>query len=232
MNENQMKEQEIVNQHQERERLLEAIRLGNREDLEIFEKKLLEMVQQDKLQIFKRIPDNKLRSYKNFLLSHNTLYSYSAEKGGLHPALSHYLSEKYAIMIEHTHQMDKLDEIHVAMIEQYGDLSLRYHKKTHPSLVNRIEEYIDIHFSEDSTIAGIAKKLHAHPSHLMRTFKKEKNMTISQFRNERRLKEAKELIMHSHLTITEIALMVGFSNVQYFTKLFKEKEGKTPKSFR
>ena len=38
----------------------------------------------------------------------------------------------------------------------------------------------------------------------------------------------KELILFSNLSMTEIAIMVGFSNSQYFSKFFKEIEGITP----
>jgi len=78
----------------------------------------------------------------------------------------------------------------------------------------------------------MAGKLHVHPSHLMRVFKKEKGITISHFRNLRRIKEAKELIQFSNLSMTEIAIMVGFSNSQYFSKFFKEAEGVTPVEYR
>ena len=37
----------------------------------------------------------------------------------------------------------------------------------------------------------MASKLHVHPSHLMRSFKKEKGITISYYRNMRRINEAK-----------------------------------------
>lgn len=67
---------------------------------------------------------------------------------------------------------------------------------------------------------------------MMRVFKKEKGITISQYRNLRRIKEAKELIQFSNLSMTEIALMVGFSNPQYFSTFFKDIEEMTPLEYR
>ena len=182
--------------------------------------------------ILNRVPNNKVRSYKNILLSHNTLYSYVAEKGGLSAWQCHFISEKYAIMIEHAETIAELDMIHSNMIKEYSDPTIRKSKSENLSIVEKAENYIEMNFSEDISMEEMAGKLHVHPSHLMRAFKKEKGITISHYRNLRRIKEAKELILFSNLSMTEIAIMVGFSNPQYFSKLFKEVEGVTPVEFK
>lgn len=175
---------------------------------------------------------DKVRSYKNILLSHNTLYSYVAEKGGLSSWQSHFMSEKYAIMIEHANNLTELDKIHSNMLMEYSNPTIRKSSSSKLSIVEKAENYIEMNFMEDHSIEVIARKLHVHPSHLMRAFKKEKGITVSHYRNLRRIQEAKELILFSNLTMTEIAIMVGICNSQYFSKLFKEIEGVTPKELR
>ncbi|MBM7599234.1 AraC-like DNA-binding protein [Virgibacillus halotolerans] len=223
----------IEETHKKREAFLYAIQTCNTAQLnkhrELFR---FEHMKEDPLKIFNRVPGNRLRSYKNILLSHNTLYGYSAEKGGLSASQSHFMSEKYAIMIEHSSKSSQLDQIHENMIDAYTDPSLRIKKGKGVTLVERVENYVEMNFAEDDTIDEMAKRLHVHPSHLMRTFKKEKGMTISHFRNQKRLKEAKELLLHSNLTITELSMMVGFNNVPYFSKVFKEETGMTSKEYR
>ena len=71
-----------------------------------------------------------------------------------------------------------------------------------------------------------------HPSHLMRTFKNEKGTTVSLYRNRKRVAEAKKLLSYSNLSLTDIAIMVGFNNSQYFSKVFKEVAGISPKVYR
>ena len=186
----------------------------------------------EQLNILNRVPNNKLRSYKNILLSHNTLYSYAAEKGGLSPWQSHFISEKYAIMIEHAETISELDKIHSYMVTEYSDPTIRKSNSDNLTIVEKAENYIEMNFAEDISMEEMAGKLHVHPSHLMRAFKKEKGITISHYRNMRRIKEAKELILFSNLSMTEIAIMVGFSNPQYFSKFFKEVEGITPVEFK
>ncbi|WP_461177712.1 hypothetical protein [Virgibacillus ainsalahensis] len=95
-------DERIEESHKYREIFLYAIETCDTLGVNQYMEKIQKYLKGDLLNIFNRIPGNKLRSYKNFLLSHNTLYSYSAEKGGLNAAKSHFMSEKYAIMIEHT----------------------------------------------------------------------------------------------------------------------------------
>ncbi|MFC4025205.1 helix-turn-helix transcriptional regulator [Oceanobacillus longus] len=225
------KEELIEEGHKKREALLVAIQNGDshavnaiRESMKPFYPIMAE--------IFNRVSDNKVRSFKNILFSGNTLYSYFAEKGGLPASLSHYMTGKYSILIEHATTIDQLEEIQENMLKDYADVNLRIFSNEDLSVVDRVVNYININFMEDITIDDIAKKNHVHPNHLMRAFKKEKGMTISQFRRKRRILEAKDLLIHSSLSITDIAVTIGFDTPQYFSKIFKVEEGITPKDFR
>jgi AraC-like DNA-binding protein len=218
--------------HNIREKLLNGIQMCDKEMISELIGEFTQKFRDEQLNILNRIPNNKVRSYKNILLSHNTLYSYAAEKGGLSAWQCHFISEKYAIMIEHAETLTELDRIHFNMVTEYSDPSIRKPKSGNLTIVEKAENYIEMNFSEDISMEEMAGKIHVHPSHLMRAFKKEKGITISHYRNLRRLKEAKELILFSNLSMTEIAIIVGLSNPQYFSKLFKEVEGVTPVEFK
>jgi len=63
--------------------------------------------------------------------------------------------------------------------------------------------------------------------------KSELGMTFTSYLNKLRLTEAARLLIEkSDTTVAEIAYSVGYANVSYFNKLFKEEYGCTPKSFR
>lgn len=63
--------------------------------------------------------------------------------------------------------------------------------------------------------------------------KSELGMTFTSYLNKLRLTEAARLLHEKEsATIAEIAYSVGYSNISYFNKLFKEEYGCTPKSFR
>jgi AraC-like DNA-binding protein len=63
--------------------------------------------------------------------------------------------------------------------------------------------------------------------------KAELGMTFTGYVNKLRLTEAARLLTEkSAATVAEIAYSVGYANVSYFNRLFKEEYGCTPKSFR
>ena len=101
------------------------------------------------------------------------------------------MSEKYAVMIEHSENISQLEKIHLNMLNEYADPTIRITKSENLSIVEKAENYIEMNFAEDISIEEMAGKLHVHPSHLMRAFKKEKGITISNYRNLRRIKKAK-----------------------------------------
>src|SRR6476619_7566224 len=86
----------IEDVHKLREKLLYRIQTSDGDLIAEFENEVSLKFSDEQLNILNRVPNNKVRSYKNILLSHNTLYSYVAEKGGLSPWQCHFISEKYA----------------------------------------------------------------------------------------------------------------------------------------
>ncbi|MDQ0256717.1 YesN/AraC family two-component response regulator [Evansella vedderi] len=141
------------------------------------------------------------------------------------------MTEKYAILIEHSETLSQLEKIHENMLDDYSDLSIRK-KEEKASAVDKVKDYIDMYFSENISIEEIARKLYVHPSHLMRAFKKEHGITISHYRNKKRIKEAKDLLTQTKLSMTEIAIIIGFNTPQYFSTIFLKEEGLTPKEYK
>ncbi|EKY23488.1 helix-turn-helix domain-containing protein [Clostridium celatum] len=66
----------------------------------------------------------------------------------------------------------------------------------------------------------------------MRFFKKHIGMTCIQYINNYRLEKASLLLNSTSKPIMDISLEVGFDNLSYFNKLFKNKYNLTPKEFR
>lgn len=226
------KNEMIIKSHKFREKLMHAIQYGDINLIKGYKETVKNILDEDIVDILKRVPGDQVRSFKNFLLSHNTLYGYAAEKGGVSPVKSHYITEKYAIMIEHTNSIDKLRVIHDNILDECVKAVRNARKIEFTSLSQKIINYIELYFSEEISVEKIAGHIHVHPSHLMRTFKKEMGTTITTYINNRRIEEAKELLTRSNLLITDISIMVGFSDPQYFSKVFKKLVSMTPKEYR
>lgn len=79
------------------------------------------------------------------------------------------------------------------------------------------------------TIKEIASQLNMSASNLIAYFKKRTGMTPKEYQNLLKLKASKEELKHKN--VTEVCYELGFENISYFIKLFKNYYGETPKQF-
>ena len=165
---------------------MKAIKKGDILEVEKLQLEVDEIFKSDSLDLLKRIPGDKLRAFKNISLSHNTLYSYAAEEGGVSSVQLHFLTEKYAIMIEHSETHDQVQTIHSRLLEEYTRLSNLAKKTPSNTISQKAVKFIEENFLYDIAIEDIAKSIHVHPSHLMKVFKKEMQVTLSYFIVEKR----------------------------------------------
>jgi AraC-like DNA-binding protein/mannose-6-phosphate isomerase-like protein (cupin superfamily) len=100
------------------------------------------------------------------------------------------------------------------------------------SLAHRIKEYIDKNYTKNINLNDIADKLHVSPYYLSHIFKKEMNISPINYLINRRIGEAKRLLISTDMKIWEIAKIVGYENTNYFTLLFKKRTGESPKKFK
>lgn len=98
---------------------------------------------------------------------------------------------------------------------------------------NKIVQYIKMHYKEKLSLVEIAKQFNYSTGHLCRKFKLETGDTINDYITKLRISVAMRLLYEKQdFNIEEIALEVGFSDVQYFTKSFKKCVGTTPGKYR
>jgi len=93
-------------------------------------------------------------------------------------------------------------------------------------------EYIDRNYMNRLTLQVVSDHCHGSPYHLHRTFKKIKHLTPVEYIQQIRVNKAKEQLISSDLTISEIGSSVGMHNTPYFVTLFKKKTGYTPAAYR
>lgn len=106
---------------------------------------------------------------------------------------------------------------------------------THVRLENRIDtvqEFIEAHLAEEITVSQLAKLVDISPRHLSATFKKKTGMTVLAYLNLRRVEKAKELLLTTHRSITDIAFDVGFKSLGQFYEHFKRYTGMIPSIYR
>ena len=95
------------------------------------------------------------------------------------------------------------------------------------------ESYIRRHVSEEISPHDIADALHASYSHLARILKSKLATSAVAFINEIKTNTAKQMmILDKDISITDIAISLGYSSPSYFTRKFTEINGQSPTEFR
>lgn len=96
----------------------------------------------------------------------------------------------------------------------------------------KIKDYIKVHIADTLTVEGLAKYVNLSPDYLTRTFKKKYNLTIIDYITEQRMFLAKELLIQNTMSISMVAVKVGYGNYSYFTKMFKKFYGLSPRELQ
>lgn len=113
----------------------------------------------------------------------------------------------------------------------YRELTLEPHRDKEKATVLR---YIATNYTNaDLDLDSVVSATGTNRNKVNEILKTELGMTFTSYLNKLRLTQAARLLAEKgSATISEIAYSVGYSNVSYFNKLFKEEYGCTPKDFR
>ncbi len=107
----------------------------------------------------------------------------------------------------------------------------KYKKKSEDN-INKIKGIINERYMEDISISGISEEIYLTPNYVSLIFKRETNMTITEYITGIRMMKAKELLMTTDLKVQEIAELVGYENPHYFSTVFKKQTGVHPMKYR
>ena len=173
-----------------------------------------------------------LRHQKNRLIVLNTLLRKAAEKGGVHPLHIDTLSSVFSEKIERVHSMQEIDRLQNRMIKEYCFLVKKHSLSSYSPLVGRVITLIDYDITADLKLSSIAELLFVNPSYLSDTFSRETGMTLTEYVNKRRLEHTVMLLHKTDKQIQDIALSSGFSDANYFIRVFKKHYGITPTAYR
>lgn len=128
--------------------------------------------------------------------------------------------------------LEQVDETLAHLLHLYVDYAFDFNEIKHSDTVYRAMEYIRSNFGRKITLEEIASYVHLSGSHLSGTFHKEAGQTISAYINHVRIEKSKQLLVASQTTIAEVAALCGFEDQSYFSRVFRQSTGLSPKRFR
>ena len=94
-----------------------------------------------------------------------------------------------------------------------------------------ILRYLETNYTSGS-LTDAAKLLHCDVAWLSREIKRRTGRTYTELLQERRLRQAAWLLAHTSQRVADIALSVGYENISYFHRIFRQHYGCSPKKYR
>ena len=92
--------------------------------------------------------------------------------------------------------------------------------------------YISAHFSEDIQLDDLAAAVGLNPAYLSGLLKNKTGMTYSEHLLKARMERAKELLAGSNAIVKSVCYEVGYRDVKYFSRLFRQYTGVNPSIYQ
>lgn len=111
----------------------------------------------------------------------------------------------------------------------FDEVFLKYNASAPVKAAN---EFITRHIGQNFTLTDLSKGCGYNQDYLYRVIRKEFNLTLVQYVNQTKLKFAQQMILFSELSLSGIALNLGFDNIQNFSKFFHTYAGVSPSEYK
>ena len=143
------------------------------------------------------------------------------------------LSDFYIQKADKCQTAKEISDLHPVMCIDYAERMKNLHKKKicSKSVANCIN-YIYDHLHTRITVETLSKEAGLNPSYLSRLFKKETGTTISDYIQNKKIETAKNMLIYSDYTLSQISSTLAFPTQSYFTEIFHKKTGLTPSKYR
>jgi AraC family transcriptional regulator len=105
-------------------------------------------------------------------------------------------------------------------------------KANKPAWLDRVVEYLEVHFSRTFSLEEVAHEAGIHPFHLARSFRQHLRCTVGERVRQLRVEFACRQLANNESPLVQIALRAGFSHQAHFCRVFKQQTGMTPSDFR
>lgn len=119
--------------------------------------------------------------------------------------------------------------------EKFRECNANMHTKKNEhenSLVQRAKEYINENYRKDLSLDELSRELDISPYYFSKLFKEETGSNFVEYLTGLRMDQAKVMLKDENLSMKEICAAIGYSDPNYFSRIFKKNVGLTPTEYR
>ena len=180
----------------------------------------------------KFMKNRNMQAVKLFLHALNDYCHITLLHTDIHP--SHVLkqSTSIALKIEEATSIARLEQLPNEIGHKYCILVKNYANPDYSRLTKDVIAYIELHFEEDLSLAQIASHFNKNSSFLSKVFSKETGQTVTDYIQKTRIQEAIRLFNATTMSVSEVALAVGYQDFSYFSKVFSKVTGSSPRKYK
>lgn len=139
-------------------------------------------------------------------------------------------------LFDHLYELKTLSEIHhwfkdviiYPLINKIEERTESQYKNLSDNIIHIIQQ----EFDSDITLEAIAARLHYNPNYLSSIFRKEKNISFSDYLSLYRINMAKKWLEETDMSVKKISEKLKYNNSQNFIRSFRKNEGTTPGKYR
>lgn len=178
-----------------------------------------------------------LRNAKDSCIILTAFASRAAIRGGMPPEPAFTIVDYYVQAIEDCKTVvDAVQLAHTAE-QEFTSLVARRNGQSSSSgagspHVEKCKNYIFAHLHEKLTVQSIGNALGLHPTYLSELFRKQEGISILQYILREKVNLAKNLLIYSNYSYSEIANYLGFSSQSHLGVQFRKQTGTTMAAFR
>jgi AraC family transcriptional regulator len=151
-------------------------------------------------------------------------------RGGLLVHLAHRLHGEFRLRDEVSRLA--IESLALGVLAEASRRAARSSSEPVPAWLVRARAFVDRHFAERLLLATVAAMVGVHPVHLARSFRRAYDTTFSTYVRDLRLEFARQQLVSSPASLSEIATASGFYDQSHFCRLFKRSTGLSPQEYR
>lgn len=178
-----------------------------------------------------RHPDP-LRNAKDMVIAASAIMRKAVQQAEVHPLYIDSLSGQLLTEIEAAENEAQVSALVPRMVRHYCLLVQTYSRERYSSVVRDVLNFVDFHYMEPLSLDSLAQRYAVNKNYLSTRFSKEVGMTLTDYINLTRVRRSLKLLKEASASMQEIAERVGFTNANYYTRIFKKIHGTTPNEYR
>ncbi|HAS73446.1 MAG TPA: hypothetical protein DCS67_04820 [Clostridiales bacterium UBA8960] len=134
--------------------------------------------------------------------------------------------------VSKTMHMDALNELLASVLSSViNELKyIRHNQSKH--VIMRAINFVEHNYDQNISLEDVAKVVNLSKQYVCSLFKKETGQNLSTFINQIRIDKAKQLLLNPTVSSKDVFELVGYSNQQYFSRVFKKMTGLTTTEYK